>query len=506
MRKNINFLLAFFSVTVAFLVLAQTAQACSCAMNDTVDKDFIRVPNIAIFKVQAVEKYTEGEKGYGYGGIKQSKLSVEKVFKGNLKVGQELTFAQGGGADCIWTFDEKSIGQEYLFYLGDKPIDNKSAERMISSTSFGRFSPSQNVWAAFTCSRSGSVRYRIGDVKYLENVSKERGKTRLSGILSQYVAVATEDEEAKVNPLSGYKITIKGSLLNIELKTDKDGFYEIYDLPAGKYTVTPEKISGYKFYGVEKDSIEVVVKPKSHTEQNFDYRINNRIGGKFYDANGKLLKDVCLDLIPARGKKARYFYQGDCTNENGKFEFDEIPAGTCLIVVNERNEISARQPFGTFYYPNKLNREEAALVTISAGDFRDDLIITAPTTAETITISGVLLFEDGKPAADEAVEFYAEGAAKKDAEDKSEDSRASTDNNGRFSIKILKGQKGRLLGSMITFEGEYEKCPKLDKLIKAKGGGVPTIETSTLQIEAVSDSTGIELKFPFPKCKKAKIE
>ncbi len=171
MRKNINFLLTCFSLTVAFFASAQTAQACSCAVNDTVDKDFIQVPNIAIFKVQAIEKYAEGEKGYGYGGIKQTKLSVEKVFKGTFKVGQELTFAQGGGADCIWTFDEKSIGQEYLFYLGDKPIDNKSAERMISSTSFGRFSPSQNVWAAFGCSRSGSVPYRIGDVKYLENVS-----------------------------------------------------------------------------------------------------------------------------------------------------------------------------------------------------------------------------------------------------------------------------------------------------------------------------------------------
>jgi hypothetical protein len=502
--------LSFLTFTVIFLwfVSVQTAQACSCAVNDTVDKDFVQTPNIAIFKVQSVEKLADGEKGYGYGGIKRSKLTVEKVFKGNLKVGQELIFAQGGGADCIWTFTEKSVGEEYLFYLGDKPIDNKSSEKMMSATTFGTMSSAQNVWVAFTCSRSGSVEYRTGDIKYLENVSKVRGKTRVSGILSQYISAATEGDEGRSNLLSGYKVVVKGNGKNIEPKTDENGFYEIYDLPAGKYTITPEKVAGYKYSASETGTVEVTVKAKSHTEQNFYYQINNRVSGKFFDTNGNPLKDVCLDLLPARGKKAQYFYQGDCTDDDGSFEFDQVPAGTYVIVINEENEITASAPFGTFYYPSALKREDAAEITIGAGDFRDDLIINAPETAETITVSGLLLFENGKPAADESVEFYSEETIlkQKDKEYKSEDSRASTDKNGRFTIRILKGKKGKLLGSMITFEGEYQNCPKLDKLIRAKGISVGDIETPSIEVNAVNDLTGIELKFPFPVCKKAKIE
>jgi hypothetical protein len=511
MKKLTNaVLLTIFAAVIAVLLSAQTARACSCVVNETVDKNFAEVPNIAVFKVQSVEKYAEGEKGYGYGGVKQSKLTVEKVFKGNLKIGQVLTFAQGSGGDCIWTFSEESAGQEYLFYLGDKPLDRKSSERMISSTTFGNSSPAQNVWAAFTCSRSGSVRYRAGDMKYLENVSKARGKTRLSGMLVQYITAAVEDEEAKNNLLSGYKISIKGNNgKNIELKTDKDGFYEIYDLPPGKYKITPEKISGYKlFWGESPDGVEVEVKAGSHTERDFTFSIDNHIRGRFFDAGGKPLKDVCVRLRPARGNPMRGFYEADCTDADGRFEIEGIPAGIYVIVVNEENEISARQPFGTFYYPGALKRKDAALISIGAGDYRDDLIITAPETAEVVTLSGVLLFEDGKPAADESVEFYAEKEAGEDnkKEKSREDSRAGTGKDGRFTIRILKGQKGKLLGSMITFEGEYEKCPKLEKLIKAKGGGVPDIETPPIQIEAVGDLTGIELKFPFPSCKKAKIE
>lgn len=467
---------------------ADVSYACSCVRSGTVDQEFAESPNIVILKLQSVEKLAEGEKGYGYGGIKQSKLTVEKVFKGNLKIGQFLTFTQGGGGDCIWTFSEKGIGTEFLFYLGAKPVKG-------------------NIWAAGTCSRSNSAKYAAADLLYIEKLTKVRGKTRLSGSLTQSVASAVESEESSYNRLAGRKVRISGNGKNIELKTDENGVYEVYDLPVGKYKITPEKIFGYKFSDEKSNSVEVEIEAKSQTEQDFDFSIDNSIRGKFYDTNGKTLKNVCLNLLPARGKKAKYFYQSDCTDENGVFEFDRIPAGTYVIIVNEDGEVSSNEPFGTFYYPSATNREDAAEITIGAGDFREDLIINAPETAEIITISGILLFEDGNPVVDESVEFFAESENKKpDDKYAKEDARASTNENGKFSIRILKGQKGKLFGSMITYVGEYEKCPKLDKLIRAKGNSVEDIETPPIEIKAVSDLLEIELKFPFPSCKKAKIE
>jgi hypothetical protein len=483
-------------------------------MNETVDKEFARTPNVVVLKVKSVEKLAETEDGYGYGGIRSTTLSVEKVFKGAFKTGDKITLAQGGGADCIWTFSEQSIGQEYLFYLGSKPLDSKQFEGMISATSRGRFSAGHNTWVASTCSRSGNVKHRNLDLKYLQNISSVRGKTRLSGNVSQFIESPIEIGQREYRKLGAKNIRIVGNGRDVNIKTDEHGDYEIYDLPAGKYKLSVEPISGYKtspFDWAAVDSIDVEMKPGQHFEQDYTYYIDNSISGKLFDSNQKALKDVCLDLYPAEGVKARSFRNFDCTNENGEFKLDQIPEGRYVIVVNDKNEISARQPFGTFYYPDKLKKDEAQIITIRAGEHLKGLVITAPKTAETITITGVLLFENGKPVADESVEFYSyESLAKqKDKVYITEDSRDSTDKDGRFEIRILKGQKGKLLGSITTFEGDYENCPKLEKLIRSmnpKGLGIVYIETPAIVIDAVTDRTGVELKFPFPACKKSKRE
>lgn len=480
-RRTVIILAAAFAVLIA----ADTVTACSC-MSPSLETAVDESANIVVLKLRAAEKYSEGEQGYGVDGIKQSRLSVEKVFKGKLKIGQELFFSQGGGADCIWTFSELRIGTEYLFFLEKKPDKN-------------------NLWSGYICSRSNSLKGAAADLKYLENLSDARGKTRLSGMIARQDKPAVEGETGSYNVLAGATVVIRGRGKNIKLKTDADGVYEIYNLPAGKYTVTPEKINGYKFNDEREDSAEVEITAESMTEKDFEFTVDNSISGRFLDSYGKPLKGVNLDLLPARGNKPPYFYQGDSTDENGLFEFNEIPIGTYVIVVNEKNEISARQPFGTFYYPNKTDRAVAAEITIGAGDHFKDLVITAPMTAETVTISGVLLFEDGNPVNNESVNFFNKienlSEIKKYA---SPDSRTTTDKNGRFSIKILKGQKGILFGSMSSYLGKYEKCPALDKLIIEQGNTLADVETPVLQIFADNYLNEVELKFPFPECRKAK--
>ena len=494
------------------LVSIQTVSACSCGANGTVDQEFNKNPNIVVLKVRSVEKAIgEQPRLVNYGGIKQTTLTVEKVFKGKLNVGQELIFAQGGGADCVWTFTEASIGLEYLFYLGAKPLDDKVNDNVIAATGqFPRVVP-KNVWIPSTCSRSGDVKYRANDLKYLENILKVRGKTRLSGVLTQYISVATADQESRNDLLAHYKVKITGSSKTIDLTSDSNGAYEIYDLPPGKYKLLPEKIGGYKFSGEKNGSAEVDIQAKKHTEQNFHFSINNAIRGRVHDANGKLLKDVCLDLLPARGKKAQYFYEADCTKEDGSFEFDEIPTGTYVIVVNDDDNISADEPFGTFYYPSAVKREDAVEVTVGPGDFLENLIINAPSTAQTITVKGTIRFENGRYNSEDAeftsVEFFEKNDQGILAEDASADSRGTIDRNGNFSLRILKGQKGIVYAELMTFTGKYEKCPKLESIIRrSKKSMLVHVRTNVLKINAVNDIFGIELKFAFPLCKKRKFE
>jgi hypothetical protein len=449
-------------------------------MNPTVDIAFEKTPNVAILKIKELQT--------AYAGNPQTflkKMIVEKVFKGSLKVGQELTFGVTG-TSCDYVFSKESIGSEMLLYL---------------------YKSDKDVWYYPACTRSTGLKNSVADLKYIENINKVRGKTRLSGMV--YQDTPTPNQYSNYKPLPNHTIRISGNGKNIELKTDENGFYEIYDLPAGKYNIKVERIEGYKLSRLEKIySFEVTIKPKSHTEQNIVYSIDNSVSGKFFDSNGIALKNVCIHLNPADGSKGKYL--GTCTDENGKFEIDDIPIGDYVIVINDDGEISANEPFGTFYYPNVTKREEAKVFKIGAGQQVKNLKINAPTTVETVTISGKVVFENGIPKLKRSyefvsVEFKADENKKKTTKIDGE-SRAIVDEQGNFSLRVLKGQKGKFSAELLTFIGEYIKCPKLDKILRKQGERSTDVNSNSIAIDGSKDLTGVILKFPFPSCKKAKID
>ena len=172
--------------------------------------------------------------------------------------------------------------------------------------------------------------------------------------------------------------------------------------------------------------------------------------------------------------------------------------------------MTSSEPFGTFYYPKARKREEATVFNIGLGDIVENLQIYPPIELKTITIEGVLLYSDGKPVADESVAFKSarKQPATNDEVDELEehlvDEEAKTDRNGRFLIRIMQGTNGSLFGWMYSYVGEFENCPKLDHLIKQAGSSVPKIKTPPVEIRATTNVYSVELKFPFPSCKKAR--
>ena len=481
------------------LLGVRTAEACSCGGSSTVLDEFKDADVVVIASAVSVEKASPQQTaapgrmsdGQNYvDGVKWTSMRVEQVFKGTLKIGEEMIFAQGGGADCIWTFNEKDIGQKFLFYLN----------RHEGSTR----------WVGFTCGRSGRVENSADDLLYLTNLNKVRDKTRISGTVG---FLHGEDES-----VAGRKIRLVGPNLTRELKTDEKGVYEIYDLPAGRYYVEPEIPKGWKVgsywlgYSPSIDrsakdgslqKIPIILEAKKHAGLDIMFEIDNVIRGHIYDAMGQPMKGVCLDLVPADGTKGPYL--ADCTEENGDFQIEEIPPGAYVIVVNDDGKKTSSEPFGTFYYPRVSKREEATVFNIGFGDVVENVDIHPPIELETITIEGVLLYSDGKPVADEWVAFKSvrtQSAKDENQEDKN-DARAQTDQKGRFTIRILKGSNGSLFGGMYSYVGEFENCPKQERLIKEAGGGVPEIKTPPIEIRATSNLYDLELKFPFA-CKKAK--
>ena len=484
-----------------FLLSLRTAEACSCGPKPTVLTAFDNSDVVVIVSAVSVEKASPEETatpgrmsdGTNYvDGVKSTAMRVEQVFKGTLKVGEEMIFLQGGGADCIWTFDEKDIGKKFLFYL-----------RRIEDS---------HRWMAGTCGRSRPVEYAADDLLYLNNLDKVRNKSRISGTLRFYYEVGES--------VAGRKIRIVGAKGTQELKTDNNGVYEIYDLPAGRYFVEPEIPKGWKLGMLRlahspsidrnaKDGtlqkIPIFLEANKHASLDLMFEIDNVVRGHVYDPSGEPMNGVCLHMIPADGTEGKYL--GDCTEKEGAFNIDEIPPGAYVIIVNNDGQMTSTEPFRTFYYPKVSKREEATIFNIGLGDVVENLEIYPPIELKTITVEGVLVFSDGKPVANEFVEFKAvrKKAAQEDEDDEDpNDAQTKTDQKGRFSIKLVNGANGSLYGGMITYVGDFENCPKLDRLIKQSGSDVPEIKTSPVEIRATGNLYDVELKFPFPSCKRAK--
>src|SRR5262245_15556004 len=104
----------FFAMSL-MIFSAEGALACSCQPSPTVDIMFDKTTTVAIFRVKSVEQATEEEKHKYFIAIKSANLVVEKVFKGDLRPGEEFTFSNVG--ICLLTFESNDVGDQYLLYL-----------------------------------------------------------------------------------------------------------------------------------------------------------------------------------------------------------------------------------------------------------------------------------------------------------------------------------------------------------------------------------------------------
>jgi len=480
---DLKFMLKFFrklliltGIMLAVIAFTETAEACDCRLPPTVDRVFAAHENVVVLKLQSIIENENAPHDY--------LLSVKKVFKGDFKVDQILTFTVG--SMCDFYFSEEQIGAEFLFYL------NKSPEN-------------GGKWIVSRCSRSGEIGARAADLRFLENEKKLRGKTRLSGNLEKLEETPGEPEQRSWIPLADRKVRVTGNGKNITLRTDRNGDFEIYDLPPGQYRVTPEKLDGYSFSSDKTGFEEIEIKSKSHTEMNFLFSIDNEISGKVVSPKGNPLEQVCVELLSVKTREPLGVLQQSCTDEKGEFEISSIPAGTYLIAVNLEDKITTQPLFRTFYYPNVKNIEQAAEISVSPNFTLKNLVLIPQETLETITIGGTLIFSDGKPAADVRINFFT-----KDELSKSEeptlitDFSALSDENGRFSLDLPKGKTGALRATFYAAAGEFEDCPAIEESLKLKNSMLVQFETNLLEIDTDKDLAGIELKFPLPSCKKAK--
>ena len=493
-------------VLVTLVGVAQSVQACVCAGGDnsTLGKfesaRFVVVNKIiSVHKEPAVQSVSSGAETTHTPimTIVSVKMIVEKVYKGDLKVGDEMIFGQGG-SDCLVDFREDEVGTKFLLYLEPRKRQSK-------------------LWYANSCDRAEplpnySTRYiedAAHDLLYLEKMNTMRGKTRLSGTLISYQWSIADGSVFKKE--AGRKVQVVGNGKTYEALTDNEGVYEIYDLPVGTYAISPEVAQGWE---IDKNSVfggrssagneadgrsHIRLQPGRHAYSDFIFKVNNRLSGRVLDVSGRPLQSVCLRLLPTQPNVSRYFKRNDCTDADGRFELEEIPFASYVIVINDDDKISSRQPFRRFYYPDVTDREKAQVVTVVEGNTTYLLDIHVPRVKEVVAVTGKVLSADGKPVVLASVGFIS------DPTDASIDGYASafTDEHGNFSMKVLKGLHGALFASVMLSPEEFRNC---SSILRVRGKISLDRKTEAVQVQADGRIDGVELKFPFPSCNGKRIQ
>lgn len=493
-------------VLITFLALVQAVQACVCSKRDdsTLGK-FDRARFVVVNKIISVQKEPRVRIIYsGKGVIREPimtivsiKMIVEKVYKGDLKVGDDMIFGQGE-SDCLVEFDENEVGTEFLFYLEPKETKPK-------------------IWYADSCQRStplpnypsNYIADAAHDLLYLNKMNEVRGKTRISGTLISYQWSITKGS-ADFKKLARRRVQIVGNGKTYEVLTNEDGVYEIYDLPVETYAIRPEVRQGWE---IDKDSAfggfssgrneddgnsEVELKAGRHAYSDFFFKVNNRLSGRILDGLGRPLQSVCLRLLPTQSDVFKDFNREDCTDADGRFEIKEIPFASYVMVINDADKISSRQPFRRFYYPDVTDREKAQVITIDEGDTRYLLDINIAGAKEIATVTGRVLSADGKPVVFARVVFT---SAQTDATING-NAFAMTDQEGNFSLKVLKGLSGRLFAAVTLDPNEFKNCPAI---LRDRGEISLDRKTDAIRIQADGHIVGVELKLPFPSCNGEKI-
>jgi hypothetical protein len=221
--------------------------------------------------------------------------------------------------------------------------------------------------------------------------------------------------------------------------TNANGEFRIENVAAGSYLIyveapgvlTPSSFTEYDgamgnedLDAIYKNFAEVKVDGKDRREVAVRAHLGAAIGGRVTYSDGDAVPGAQVSVLRhhegrnARlGGGARGQFSVTSTDERGRFRVSALPPGDYLVVVSEliahgdsSGERATASPLVLTYHPSETKAEKAAIVTLEAGDQREDVDITIAE-RETHAIAGVVRGRrDGRPIENATVSFRSRDA------------------------------------------------------------------------------------------------
>src|SRR5688572_20210330 len=108
MHRRYQSLLILLTIAGIFLYLPPIGAACALAPKPTVLQAY-QGADVVVLARAVSQEMTNEPSPFTNNRILTTTMEVQKVFKGNLHVGDKITFGQGGHPSCTWEFYEDAI-------------------------------------------------------------------------------------------------------------------------------------------------------------------------------------------------------------------------------------------------------------------------------------------------------------------------------------------------------------------------------------------------------------
>lgn len=354
-------------ITVALLLAATSALACSCAFGGAgVCQAYWETP--AVFSGRVVEIEDIGGGGSEVAFLtKKVRFAVIDAYRGVSGETIEVRTGRGGG-DCGYSFE---LNESYLVY----------AWKNGGNLSTG------------ICSRTKRLSDAAEDLTYIRGLAEAKPGGSIFGSIKQYLVRKSTDEYRPNPPMPNVPVLIEGANGRFETATGPEGDYRVDDIPAGKYTVSAKVPPGYYDRGT-KNSVELF--DKGCAGAWFVFEVDTSLSGRVTDQDGKpvkvLVNLVPVDTINAKRQPDHYFRESDA---DGRYTFREVPDGKYYLGVRLSNFTFLEFSYPRTFYPGTADIRRATVIEIHEGIALTNYDLQLPPELSKRTISGKVILPPG---------------------------------------------------------------------------------------------------------------
>ena len=410
-------------------VFATQATACTCGGAGAPCQAYWDASTVFVGTVTF--STTTKVKEYGYEVSKRLvRLHVDRPLR-NMDAADVEIVTGLGDSDCGFGF---RLGGQYLVYA--YPNNDKTLETSI-------------------CTRTRPLSEATADLAYIRGLSKAAPGGTISGQVGfQHAGVYGETSR----PVANVRILFEGANKNLETKTNAAGKYSISGLPPGTYKVKIDPPDGLSIYDAER---EVEVHDRGCAQAFFSVEPDTRLTGKVLDAQGTSAADVLMELVPTNQREDNSYSSYVKTDKDGRYEMKLLRPGRYLLGVRIAGSAgSTFVPFPPTYYPGVKDRAQATVITVTEGQRVELQELVLPARFIDRTLNGIVVNEDGTPAAGATVWLK-----ERQYNDSDMPYRRETDSEGRFSYPVYEGIKYSLSANVDSAERREKQSELLEIVI-----------------------------------------